>query len=72
MREVFVTRCDFAGLLDPVFAESTLQTIDDRAGDANRRIAPMIVVLRVALPLFRETETADVTDASIDDYQLAV
>src|SRR6266851_3001254 len=72
MREVFFAPGNFAGLLDPVFAERSLQAIDDRTADAESCIAPMLAVLRVALPLLRETEAADVPDATVDDHEFAV
>ena len=70
MRKIFFAGGDLACLFDPVFAERSLQAIDDRSGHAKARVAPMVVILRVSFPFLRESETADVSDAAVDDGQL--
>src|SRR3954468_15962390 len=72
MREVLFAGHDLAGLLDPVFAERSLQPIDDRTFDAQPGIAPVILVLPMPCPLLGQTEAADVADAAVDDRFLAM
>src|SRR5205814_7755671 len=45
---------------------------DDRSLNAQSAVAPMFLVLRVAGPLTRDPETADVADVAVDDRHLAV
>src|SRR6185369_10769691 len=71
-REVLLPCRNLARLLDPVLAERALHAIDDRAGDADADVAPVIFVLRVAGPLLGDAEAAEVADASVDDDELAV
>src|SRR5215212_3668019 len=72
LREVLLARGDEAGLLDPVFRERRLQAVDDRSGDAQARVAELLLVPSVAAPLVGHTEAADVAAASVEDHQLAV
>src|SRR5881409_208645 len=72
MREIPFARRNLARLLDPVFAERTLQPIDCRADDAKTGVAPMVLVLCMSGPLSGEPEAAEVSDAAIDDHDLAV
>src|SRR6185369_5854589 len=71
-REVLLPCRNLTRLLDPVLAERALHAIDDRAGDADADVAPVILVLRVPGPFFGDAEAAEVTDASVDDDDLAV
>src|SRR5437867_6437890 len=72
MREVAFARRNLARLFDPVFAERTLQPIHCRADDAKTGVAPVVQVLRMSGPLVGESKAADVSDAAIDDHDLAV
>ena len=45
---------------------------DHRTFDADHRVAPVILVLRVAQPLVVEADAAGEADASVDDQNLAV
>src|SRR3954452_17945379 len=67
VRKVLLAGHDLAGLFDPVFAERSLQPIDDRTFDAQPGIAPVILVLRMPRPLLGQTKSADVADAAVDD-----
>src|SRR5205085_30046 len=72
MRKVLFAGHDLAGFLDPVFAERSLQSIDDRTFDAQTGIAPVVLVLRMSRPLLGQSKSADVADAAVDDRFLAM
>src|SRR4051794_10433515 len=72
MRKVLFAGHDLAGLLDPVFAEGSLQPVDDRTFDAQAGVAPVILILPMPRPLLGQTKSTDVADAAVDDRFLAM
>ena len=72
MREISLAGRNLAGLFDPVFAECSLQPIDDRTNDAQSGVAPVMAILRMSAPLFRESISADVSDSPVDDHHFSV
>ena len=62
----------FARDLDPVVVERGLDLRDDRTFDLEVHVAPMVRVLRMALPLVGDADAACEADRAVDDQQLAV
>src|SRR3954470_6914921 len=62
----------FAEGLYPMFLEGPLQLRNQRAFDANLRIPPMELVLRVAGPFARESSRAGKADLAVDNEDTPV
>src|SRR6266699_3283281 len=45
MRKISLAGRNLAGLLDPIFAERSLQPIDDRTNDAQTGVAPVMAIV---------------------------
>src|SRR5689334_16944822 len=71
-RIVLGTMQDVARYLEPIVMKRSLHLSGRRTLDAKMRIAPVLGVLRLAIPLVRDTDAAGKTDAAVDDQQLAV
>ena len=61
-REIFLAAAARAGGLDPVVHERRLHLRDRRAFDAVVRVAPVLGILRVALPLVGDADAAGEAD----------
>src|SRR5688572_19505477 len=71
-RKVVAAVQHFARDLDPVVVERGLHLRDDRTFDLEVHVAPMVRILRMALPLVGDADAACEADRAVDHQQLAV